>query len=148
MDPLPRLGWYRLRGWCFRTCQTGSRAAGRAGAGVLGAGPGSRRLLHTQSLGDAETREEFRALCAADGIPPQRLDLDGPLSHEKLLAAYGGVDVSLDAFPYSGGLTVCESLWMGVPVVAEDMARIEALHALSHRASFRLGAWYAADGAG
>jgi predicted O-linked N-acetylglucosamine transferase (SPINDLY family) len=33
------------------------------------------------------------------------------------LAEYADVDVSLDAQPWSGHTTTCESLWMGVPMV-------------------------------
>jgi predicted O-linked N-acetylglucosamine transferase (SPINDLY family) len=61
------------------------------------------------------------------------------------MAAYGGIDVALDPFPYTGGLTVCEALWMGVPVLAMAGDSFCARHALSHLSNVGLADWAVTD---
>jgi predicted O-linked N-acetylglucosamine transferase (SPINDLY family) len=85
---------------------------------LLAAVPQSRLYLKTAQLGDrticAGLEEEF----AARGIARERLVLAGLSPRQELLATYNEIDIALDPFPFGGGTTTIEALWMGVPVVS------------------------------
>ncbi len=99
---------------------------------ILRALPGSKLRLQTPALTDASTRERYQQLFTAEGVSRERLNLVGKVPHEELLAAYAEIDVALDPFPYSGGVTTCEALWMGVPVVTLTGQNFCGRHSTSH----------------
>jgi protein O-GlcNAc transferase len=87
-------------------------------AGVLKAVPGSRLVLRSAKLTDTRVVQRTRDRFAAHGIDPARLQLDRAVSdYGRHLAAYNQIDIALDPFPYAGGTTSVEALWMGVPVL-------------------------------
>lgn len=45
------------------------------------------------------------------------LGLRGASFHANLLKQHADIDIALDPFPFTVGVTSCEALWMGVPVV-------------------------------
>lgn len=93
----------------------------RLWARILHSAPGSRLLLrHGERFGDPVVGARFRDLFAREGIPADRLILEGGhLDRAGHLAMFDRVDVSLDPFPFNGSTTTFESLWMGVPVVTK-----------------------------
>ncbi len=86
-------------------------------ATILHRVPGARMILKTHQFSDAATAARVRADFAARGIAAERIELRGPSAHRAFLDEYGHMDIVLDPFPYSGGLTTCEALWMGVPTI-------------------------------
>ncbi|MBP2292124.1 O-linked N-acetylglucosamine transferase, SPINDLY family protein [Azospirillum rugosum] len=104
-------------------------------AEVLKAVPDSRLLLRTPGFEDPGTAARVMALFERAGVDPARVDLMRGAPHRAFLAGYAGVDVALDPFPYSGGLTTLEALWMGVPVVTLGGDRFCSLHSVTHLAS-------------
>ena len=114
-------------------------------AEILRRAPGSRLMLKTQAFGHAATCDEMRRNFVALGIEPTRLVLRGPSSHRAFLAEYNRVDLVLDPFPYSGGLTTCEALWMGVPTITMAGEIFASRHSLSHLSNVGLQDFVAAD---
>jgi predicted O-linked N-acetylglucosamine transferase (SPINDLY family) len=82
---------------------------------LLKAVPGSRMLLQAKQFADRGTLGRVRGMFEMCGIPSERLMLRG--ASEDFLSAYHAIDIALDTFPYGGGATTCDALWMGVPVI-------------------------------
>ena len=114
-------------------------------ARVLHLVPGSRMILKMQPFRDPAVCDRVRAAFAGHGIAAERLELRPGSAHRAFLAEYGDVDIVLDPFPYSGGLTTCEALWMGVPVVALAGGFFAARHSVSHLSNVGLADWVADD---
>lgn len=85
-------------------------------AKLLLAVPKARLLVAGVPTGEAHTRvlQEFGAL----GISAERLELVPRVPRKNFFELHQRVDVALDPFPFQGGTTTCESLWMGVPVIS------------------------------
>jgi predicted O-linked N-acetylglucosamine transferase (SPINDLY family) len=84
---------------------------------ILHAVPQSRLLVKSSAFTDTTAQERLLARFERHGIGPERLDLREGSPHAAMLSDYGDVDIVLDTFPFNGGMTTLEALWMGVPVV-------------------------------
>ena len=86
-------------------------------ASVLNKMPSSKLLIKSKQLGDAAYIEVIKKRFENCGVNNERLILEGSDSREAYLKAYNRVDLVLDTFPYPGGTTSVDALWMGVPVL-------------------------------
>jgi protein O-GlcNAc transferase len=94
--------------------------------------PTSRLLLRGKALNDKSVRDLFARKFLEVGIESYRLDLMPKTTMAKYFATYHQVDIALDSFPFVGGTTTCDSLWMGVPVVTFTGDRFCGRHSSSH----------------
>lgn len=86
-------------------------------AKVLNAIPNSRLLLKAKQFRDQLARDSTIQRFAAQGINSKRISLERWEDRQKYFEAYNKIDITLDPFPFTGGTTSVESLWMGVPLV-------------------------------
>jgi predicted O-linked N-acetylglucosamine transferase (SPINDLY family) len=77
--------------------------------------PKSQLVLHAPV---EEQRRRARRLLAEQGVSAERVRFTGFLPLAEYFQVYRQIDIGLDPFPYGGGTTTCDALWMGVPVVS------------------------------
>jgi predicted O-linked N-acetylglucosamine transferase (SPINDLY family) len=81
---------------------------------LLHAVPNSRLLLHAPP---GNHRKSLAEKLSRAGIASGRLHFAGKAPTPAYFRLYHQIDIALDTFPYGGGTTTCDALWMGVPVV-------------------------------
>jgi len=83
---------------------------------ILNGLPESRMVVLTGagSAGDERVLGAF----VRHGVDQERVTLVGRQSQEAFYGLHQTVDICLDTFPFSGGFTTADALWMGVPVVS------------------------------
>jgi protein O-GlcNAc transferase len=114
-----------------------------AWAEILAAIPNSRLLLRCPQFSDPGPRTRITDFLGQLGVAPDRLILSGRAKHREFLATYNQIDIALDPFPYSGGLSTCEALYMGVPVLTRAGEIFAARHSVTHLANAGLQDWIA-----
>lgn len=79
--------------------------------------PNSKLFLKSKQLSSQKAVLDIQNQFANHGITKNRLILEGTSSRVEYLKSYNKIDMVLDTFPFPGGTTSSESLWMGVPVL-------------------------------
>ena len=83
---------------------------------ILGRCPDSHLLLKHKLFDSEEGRQWTLYRMQKLQLPVERIDFRG--FSADYLQEYNEIDIALDTFPYTGGLTTIEALLMGVPVIS------------------------------
>ena len=84
---------------------------------IMTALPSARLRLMSKQCFDPILRKGMYARLSSMGFEIERIVVQEAVSYEAYLDSYAQIDFMLDTFPYPGGTTTCEALWMGVPTM-------------------------------
>ncbi|MGP1717882.1 MAG: O-linked N-acetylglucosamine transferase family protein [Methylophilus sp.] len=112
---------------------------------IFAAQPGARLRWQCKTFNDAAAKAETVERLAKVGISAERCELLGMVTREAYLKSHHEVDMILDTFPFSGGTTTCEALWMGVPTVTLPGDTLIGRQGASMLTCAGLGNWVAAS---
>ena len=74
----------------------------------------SRLIIHAPA---GSYLDGVRQKIVESGVDPARVEFVGRQSWDGYMRTCHRIDVGLDPFPYNGGITTCDMMWMGVPIV-------------------------------
>jgi len=110
---------------------------------ILGGLPNAKLRWQCKQLGDPAVAQQVALRLRQQGIDPARMTMHGAVSRAAYLGAHAEVDVILDTFPYPGGTTTCEALWMGVPTLTLAGDTLLSRQGASLLKAAGLGEWVA-----
>jgi len=145
VSALPALNNGYLTFGCFNNLSKMNEDVVALWARVLTAVPNSRLLLKAPQLNDDTSHQDIAERFVFQGIESKRIILERPSPRADYLAAYQRVDIALDPFPYPGGTTTVEALWMGVPVLTLTGERFLARQGVGLLMNAGLPDWVATD---
>lgn len=145
VGPLPALAAGHVTFGSFSNPAKINRSVITVWADILRQVAGSRLVMKYNGFDDQSTRARYLREFEQSGIEPGRVDLLGYSPPSEMPVEYGRIDIGLDPFPYSGGLTTCEALWMGVPVITCPGQTFAGRHATAHLACAGLEEFVAGD---
>ena len=86
-------------------------------AQIMNAVPNSRLYMCATTLKESIMVDYVRRFFAERGVVAERLDIEDQPPIKEFLLKFNEVDMVLDPFPFAGGSTTMDGLYMGVPTV-------------------------------
>ena len=99
---------------CLNNFGKVSHPALRCWAALLHSLPAARLILHAK---EGTHRQRTLDFFAGENVDPARCTFVPSGTIAEYFHHYHNIDIALDPFPYGGGTTTCDALWMGVPVI-------------------------------
>lgn len=107
--------------------------------------PNGRLLLQAKQFSSEARRKQISAEFFARGVRLEQLLLEPPASRSEYFKTYNRIDICLDPFPYPGGTTTAEALWMGVPVLTLNGSTFLSKQGVGILSAVGLESWVAKD---
>ncbi len=145
VTPLPALSNGVVTFGCFQNLTKLGDDVLEAWGNILAALPNAKLRLQCKQFGEPTQVEQLLQRFQRYGILPERVMIHRSTQRETYLAAHAEVDMILDTFPYPGGTTTCEALWMGVPTLTLAGDSLLARQGASLLSAAGLPEWVAAS---
>lgn len=84
---------------------------------VMDAVPDSRLVLRNADYSNPHLRAKWLSALVGAGIAESRMTILPGADDYQFADTYNAIDIALDSFPFNGGTTTYQALWMGVPTV-------------------------------
>jgi predicted O-linked N-acetylglucosamine transferase (SPINDLY family) len=102
-------------------------------------------VLKDKALENVNQQARLHRIFTENGVSPDRVTLLSESDRATHFTAYNEIDIALDPFPHSGGMTTLDALWMGVPVVTCPGQTISSRLAAASLAALGLGDFICRD---
>ncbi|MEY4503847.1 MAG: hypothetical protein RL154_139, partial [Pseudomonadota bacterium] len=117
--PLPALKNGYITFGCLNNIAKANDSVLKIWAQILLQVPNSKLYLKSPQFDNEVFKNSIVDKFNAFGISSGRLIFGGKSSRVDFLRAYENIDIALDPFPYTGGTTNMETIWMGVPFITK-----------------------------
>lgn len=102
---------------------------------ILVAAPDSRMLIGYMPSEDVS--RQLREKMEGYGVKPEQLIFRGKTNLAEYMRMHLEIDLLLDTFPYNGGTTSNNAMWMGVPTITIDGQTMAARHGTEIMKAYR-----------
>ncbi len=141
VSPLPAMNRGRVTFGCFQNLAKVGEEVMVLWQRILNGLPEAHLRWQCHQFKDQAVMDEVARRLQALGIAHEQVTLLAATGRREYLQGHEEVDLILDSFPFTGGTTTCEALWMGVPTLTLTGPTLIACQGASIMAAAGLPGW-------